>query len=111
MDYLDLKNKTFLVFGLANRKSVAWHVGRVLREVGAEVLWVVRSEARRDEVKKLVGDAPVFVCDVENQEEIEVLQRTIAQDWSQLDGLVHSIAFAEYEGGLSQNFHGFIDIW
>ncbi|MDG2408129.1 MAG: SDR family oxidoreductase [Pirellulales bacterium] len=104
MDYLDLKNKTILVFGLANRKSVAWHVGRVLREVGAEVLWVVRSEARRDEVKKLVGDAPVFVCDVENEEEIEVLERTIAQDWSRLDGLVHSIAFAEYEGGVKP-FH------
>ena len=77
MDFLGLNNKTFLVFGLANRKSVAWHVGRVLIEVGAEVIWVVRSEARRDEVKKMTGDAPVFVCDVENEEEIAALRNQL----------------------------------
>ena len=60
MDFLGLNNKTFLVFGLANRKSVAWHVGRVLAEVGAEVIWVVRSEARCEEVKKLIGEDPVL---------------------------------------------------
>jgi enoyl-[acyl-carrier protein] reductase I len=104
VDFLGLNNKTFLVFGLANRKSVAWHVGRVLTEVGAEVIWVVRSEARRDEVKKLTGDAPVFVCDVEKEEEIAALEKAVAQKWSRLDGLVHSIAFAEYEGGVKP-FH------
>ena len=104
MDFLGLNNKTFLVFGLANRKSVAWHVGWVLTEVGAEVIWVVRSEARRDEVKKLTGDAPVFVCDVEKEEEIAALEKAVAQKWSRLDGLVHSIAFAEYEGGVKP-FH------
>ena len=104
MDFLGLNNKTFLVFGLANRKSVAWHVGRVLAEVGAEVLWVVRSEARCEEVKKLIGEDPVFVCDVENEEEIAALEKAVAQKWPRLDGLVHSIAFAEYEGGVKP-FH------
>lgn len=104
MDFLGLNNKTFLVFGLANRKSVAWHVGRVLAEVGAEVIWVVRSEARCEEVKKLIGEDPVFVCDVENEEEIAALQKAVAQKWPRLDGLVHSIAFAEYEGGVKP-FH------
>jgi enoyl-[acyl-carrier protein] reductase I len=104
VDFLGLNNKTFLVFGLANRKSVAWHVGQVLAEVGAEVIWVVRSEARCDEVKKLTGNAPVFVCDVENEEEIAALKKAVAQKWSRLDGIVHSIAFAEYEGGVKP-FH------
>jgi enoyl-[acyl-carrier protein] reductase I len=104
VDFLGLNNKTFLVFGLANRKSVAWHVGRVLIEVGAEVIWVVRSEARRDEVKKMTGDAPVFICDVENEEEISALKKAVAQKWSRLDGIVHSIAFAKYEGGVKP-FH------
>ncbi len=104
MDFLGLNNKTFLVFGLANRKSVAWHVGRVLAEVGAEVIWVVRSEARCEEVKKLIGEDPVFVCDVENEEEIAALEKAVAQKWPRLDGLVHSIAFAEYEGGVKP-FH------
>ena len=104
MDFLGLNNKTFLVFGLANRKSVAWHVGRVLAEVGAEVIWVVRSESRCEEVKKLIGEDPVFVCDVENEEEIAALEKAVAQKWPRLDGLVHSIAFAEYEGGVKP-FH------
>jgi enoyl-[acyl-carrier protein] reductase I len=104
VDFLGLNNKTFLVFGLANRKSVAWHVGRVLAEVGAEVIWVVRSEARCEEVKKLIGEDPVFVCDVENEEEIAALEKAVAQKWPRLDGLVHSIAFAEYEGGVKP-FH------
>ncbi len=104
MEFLGLNKKTFLVFGLANRKSVAWHVGRVLTEVGAKVLWVVRSEARRAEVKKLTGDSPVFVCDVENEAEIAMLKREVEKECSRLDGLVHSIAFAEYEGGVKP-FH------
>ena len=68
MDFLELKDKPVLIFGLANRKSVAWHVGQVLKDVGAEVIWVVRSAARRESVKKLVGDSPVFICDVESEE-------------------------------------------
>ena len=104
MEFLGLNKKTFLVFGLANRKSVAWHVGRLLTEVGAKVLWVVRSEARRAEVKKLTGDSPVFVCDVENEAEIAMLKREVEKECARLDGLVHSIAFAEYEGGVKP-FH------
>ena len=104
MDFLELTNKTFLIFGLANRKSVAWHVGRVLADVGADVLWVVRSESRREEVRKLVGDAPVFVCDVEHADQIDALQKEVAERYPRLDGLVHSIAFAEYEGGVKP-FH------
>ena len=104
MDFLELTNKTFMIFGLANRKSVAWHVGRVLADVGADVLWVVRSESRREEVRKLVGDAPVFVCDVEHADQIDALQKEVAERYPRLDGLVHSIAFAEYEGGVKP-FH------
>ena len=60
MDFLQLQDKTVLVFGVANRKSVAFHAGRVLSEVGARVVYVVRSAARRESVAKLVGPAPVF---------------------------------------------------
>ena len=64
MDFLQLAGKPVLVFGVANRKSVAYHTGRVLQEAGADVLYAVRSEKRRESVQKLVGDAPVYVCDV-----------------------------------------------
>jgi enoyl-[acyl-carrier protein] reductase I len=99
MDFLQLAGKSILVFGLANRKSVAYHVGRVLSEVGADVLYSVRSGQRRESVKKLVGDAPVYVCDVEHQDQIDRLREDVSRDRKQLAGIVHSIAFADYSAG------------
>jgi enoyl-[acyl-carrier protein] reductase I len=104
MDFLSLAGKTILVFGLANRKSVAWHVGRVLTEAGADVLYSVRSPQRRESVQKLVGDRPVYVCDVAEQSQIGRLRDEVARDRGQLAGIVHSIAFADYSAGW-QPFH------
>ena len=70
-DFLQLSDKTILVLGVANKKSVAWHAAKVLREAGADVIYSVRSEARRESVRKLCGDAPVLACDVEDQSQIE----------------------------------------
>lgn len=99
MDFLKLEGKTVLVVGVANRKSVAWHTAQVLREVGADVIYSVRSEARRDSLRKLVGDAPIYVCDVEHQEQIDRLRDAVARDRSEITGLVHSVAFADYSAG------------
>lgn len=99
MDWLGLDGRTVLVTGLANRKSVAWHVGDGLAKAGAKVVWCVHTEKRRDEVAKLVGDAPVLVCDVEREDSIAALARELTVRGLQLDGLVHSIAFADYSGG------------
>lgn len=99
MDFLQLQDKTVVVFGLANRKSVAYFAGRTLAEVGANVLYVVRSEERRKSVARLVGDAPVFVCDVEYPSQIERVRDEIAALVPQIHGLVHSIAFADYSEG------------
>ena len=46
MDFLQLRDKNVLVFGVANRKSVAFHVGKLLTEAGANVLYSVRSTQR-----------------------------------------------------------------
>jgi enoyl-[acyl-carrier protein] reductase I len=99
MDFLQLTDKAILVFGLANKKSVAYHVGRVLSEAGADVLYSVRSDARRESVRRLVGDAAVYVCDVERQEEIDRLRKEVSRDRKQLAGIVHSIAYADYSAG------------
>jgi len=104
MSFLNLENKTFLVFGVANKKSVAYHIGKTLQEEGADVLYSVRSEARKQSVGKLLGDAPVYVCDVENKEDIDRLRREVAKDRKILHGMVHSIAFANYAGG-NKPFH------
>jgi enoyl-[acyl-carrier protein] reductase I len=98
MDFLQLLGKTVLVLGVANRKSVAYHVGQVLREAGANVIYAVRSHQRRQQVARLLEGSPVYVCDVESPEQIERLRQDVAGH-GRLDGLVHSIAFADYAGG------------
>lgn len=97
-DFLHLAGKRILVMGVANRKSVAWHVSRVLVDAGAEVVYAVRSDARREQVQALVGDAAVFVCDVEHEDQIERLARELSERYDRLDGFLHSIAFADYSG-------------
>ncbi|HCS50451.1 SDR family oxidoreductase [uncultured Rubinisphaera sp.] len=99
MNYLQLDGKTFLVTGVANRKSVAWHTAQLLEEAGAKVIYSVRSEQRKDSLKKLLGDRPVYICDVEHQSEIDRLQQEVSKDFGTLHGLVHSIAFADYSAG------------
>lgn len=94
-----MNGKTVLVLGLANRKSVAWHTGRLLQEAGARVIYSVRTEQRRDEVHSFVGDAPVFVCDVESEQQIEQLRDDVRNVAPDVHGIVHSIAFADYSAG------------
>src|SRR5690606_39178419 len=103
-DFLQLSGKRVLVFGLANRKSVAFHVAKTLLEAGAEVLLAVRSEQRRAAAEKLFPGAPVFVCDVEFEDQIMRLRKELGQHCTSLDGVVHSIAFADYSDGM-RPFH------
>ena len=98
-DFLNLADKQIAVFGMANRKSVAAHIGQVLTEVGAKVIHVVRSEQRREQIQKLVGDVPILVCDVEHQVQIDRVRDEIAAQHGPIHGLVHSIAFADYSAG------------
>jgi enoyl-[acyl-carrier protein] reductase I len=104
-DFLQLSGKTILVMGVANRKSVAWHVGQVLSAVGADVVYCVRSEARRESVQKLVGNAPVLVCDLEHEDQIARLRNELADIRPKLHGLCHSIAFADY-GAVADSGNG-----
>ena len=103
-DFLQLSGKNVLVCGLANRKSVAFHIGQALVEAGAKILYSVRNEERRESVRKIVGDAEVLVCDVEHEDQIQWLAQEVAARCDRLDCLVHSIAFADYEDGL-RPFH------
>ncbi len=99
MDFLQLHGKNILVVGVANRKSVAWHTARLLLDAGANVLFSVRSEERADAVRKLVPEASVFLCDVEQQAQIDQLSLQISEHVDVLHGIVHSIAFADYSSG------------
>jgi len=103
-DFLQLAGKRILVMGVANRKSVAWHISRVLVEAGAEVVYAVRNEVRREHVERMVGNAPVLVCDVEFEDQIDRLADELSVRFDVLHGFVHSIAFADY-ASVPQPFH------
>jgi len=104
MDFLQLAGKRILVFGVANRKSVAYHAGRVLTEAGAECVYVVQNETVRESVAKLLAGREVFVCDVERDDQIARLRDELASRYDRFHGLVHSIAFADYSEGVKP-FH------
>jgi len=105
MSFLGLEGKTFLVFGVANKRSVAWAIGRTLEEEGARVVYSVRSDERRKSLEGLLGKRPVHICDVEKEGAADSLAAAVASaGHTPLDGIVHSIAFANYSEGL-QPFH------
>ncbi len=99
MDFLQLEGKNILVVGVANRKSVAWATAKLLLEAGANVLFSVRSEQRAETVRKLAPGAPIFVCDVEHQDQIDSLKHEVCAGIDVLHGIVHSVAFADYSAG------------
>ncbi len=104
IDYMGLAGKTFLVMGVANKKSVAYRIAQQIEQLGGTVIYSVRSEARRESLAKLLRDRQVLVCDVENREEIDALAESLSQQPCELAGLVHSIAFADYPEGI-RPFH------
>ncbi len=104
MSFLQLEDKSILIFGVANRKSVAWHVAQALQEAGARCVFVVQNEAVRRGAAKLLGDAEVYTCDVEREEEIAALAEQLAARGGKFHGLLHSIAFADYSQGIKP-FH------
>jgi enoyl-[acyl-carrier protein] reductase I len=90
MSFLDVAGKTFLISGVANKKSVAYFTARTLIENGAVCLFSVQSDAHRAAVEKLFPGAGAFVFDVEKD-------RDLGQKVNRpLDGFVHSLAFAKF---------------
>jgi len=104
-NYLQLNGRTILVLGVANRKSVAWHVAKTLEENGARVVYAVRSEARKKSLETLLSGKPVFVYDVEVEGSAARLAGEVAAaGLAPLQGIVHSIAFANFSEGFKP-FH------
>jgi enoyl-[acyl-carrier protein] reductase I len=104
MDFLQLTGKSILIFGVANRKSVAWHVGRVLREAGARCVYVVQNDDVRGKVSKLLPDEQICICDVAHDEQIARLRDELGRLGEQFHGMVHSLATADYSEGV-RPFH------
>lgn len=105
MSFLQLSGKTFLVVGFANKKSIAWKVAQLLDEEGARVIYCVRNKKRKKELESIIQAGTVLTCDFQDASQIEQLQQSLpdAVDGT-LDGVLHSIAFANYANGLKP-FH------
>ncbi len=104
MSYLGFDNKTYLVFGVANRKSVAYFIADMIRKEGGQVVFAVLNEEKKSEVEKLFPGAETHICDVSRNEDIEKLARETAARHPIIHGIVHSIAYANYSEGVKP-FH------
>jgi len=92
-----LDNKTALVFGLANERSIAWGITQAFHAQGARLGLSYAGEVLERRVKPLaasIGCTFVEPCDVAKDEEIQRVAERAAQAFGQVDILVHAIAFA-----------------
>ena len=102
MDFLKLKDKRFLITGVANKKSVAFHVAKILIESGAQVLFSVQNDVNFKKVEALFPESEIYKCDVEDEEDLRRLSEQLGE--KKISGLLHSIAFANYSEGIKP-FH------
>jgi enoyl-[acyl-carrier protein] reductase I len=89
--------KTAVVFGLANKRSIAWAITQKLHEAGWRLAITYQSERLEQECKDLIADLPGaagFMCDVTSDEQIARLFSEFQARYGVLHGLVHSVAFA-----------------
>jgi enoyl-[acyl-carrier protein] reductase I len=89
--------KTAVIFGLANKRSIAWAIAQKLHEAGWELAITYQNERLEQEAKDLLGDLPGstgFMCDVASDAQIAKLFDDLRTRYGVLHGLVHSVAFA-----------------
>ena len=98
--------KKILVLGVANERSIAHSITTELVKEGATVALTYVNEAIEKRVRPIaeeLGIKHVYQCDVQNEEHIDKLFADLKETWGSLDGMVHSIAFADRED-LSRRF-------
>jgi enoyl-[acyl-carrier protein] reductase I len=97
---IDLTGQVAIVFGLANKRSIAYAVAQKLAEAGATLILSYQSERLKGESEELLRDlgqadtGRAFQCDVSRDEEIDRLFTDVAANFPKLDILIHSVAFA-----------------
>jgi enoyl-[acyl-carrier protein] reductase I len=94
---IDLAGKTAVVFGLANKRSIAWGIAQRLHAAGTTLAICYQNERMKLEAQGLIGELPGaagFQCDLSSDAEIETLFATLKERFGKLDILVHAVAFA-----------------
>lgn len=97
MSFLGLEGSTVALFGVSNRKSVAFRTSRVLEEAGARVVWGVHTPDRKAELARHLEPERIFVCDFEAGTGAEGSPERMAEAVREpVHGLVHAVAYANY---------------
>jgi enoyl-[acyl-carrier protein] reductase I len=99
-----LSGKTFLITGVSNRKSVAYHVATQIEELGGDLIFTVQSEEHASRVSKLFPNKKVFELNVLNDQNVKDFGLMLDGEGVKVDGMLHSIAFANYSEGVKP-FH------
>jgi enoyl-[acyl-carrier protein] reductase I len=95
-----LEGKTGIVFGVANKRSIAWAIAQALSREGMRLAFTYQGERLKENVEALSTTLPgslLLPCDVTVDAEIETVYQTIDREFGRLDALVHSVAFAPRE--------------
>ena len=96
-----MTGKNVVIFGVANKRSIAWGIAQALHREGAKLAFAYQNDRMGDAVKKLAGEfeeTPFMApCDVAVDGDIERFYEALGKEWDGIDGIVHSIAFAKRE--------------
>src|SRR2546428_80016 len=96
-----LKDKVGIIFGVANKRSIAWATAQALHQAGARLAFTYQGERLKDNVEALtkaeMPDSLLLACDVTKQEEVDETFKQVGAEFGRLDFLIHSIAFAPRE--------------
>ncbi len=94
---IDMKGKVAVVFGLANKRSIAWAIAQKLSEAGASLAICYQSERLQREAEELAAELPntkTFRCDVSIDADIDSVFEQLKNAYGKLDIVVHSVGFA-----------------
>jgi len=95
-----LEGRNVVVFGVANKRSIAWSIAQGLHHAGARLAITYQNERLEQEARDLILSLPgadAFMCDVSRDQDIERLFATLQERYGKLHALVHSVAFAPAE--------------
>src|SRR5213594_2022843 len=95
-----LEGRVAVVFGVANKRSIAWSIAQGLHAAGARLAITYQNERLEQEAKDLILSLPgaeAFMCDVSKDEDIERVFTQLKERYSKLHVLAHSVAYAPAE--------------
>lgn len=99
--HLPLAGKTGVIFGVANKRSIAWAIAQAWHQAGATLIFNYQGERLKENVEELVGtfgpDTLLHPCDVGSDAEIDGFFAKVKERTDRIDLLLHSVAFAPRE--------------